>query len=161
MPSPVEEKRMIENKGSNKKKYMMEKLSEKLFLFCALLSVASLLLIIGFVFLKGANPFVADGYSFIDFIFGMDWIPSEDKFGIFPMIVASIFATFGALVIGVPIGLLTAIFLAEIAPKKVAKIISPAVQLLAGIPSVLYGVFGLAIIVPFLQNNFSRVKGQC
>jgi len=160
MPSPVEEKRMIENKGSNKKKYMMEKLSEKLFLFCALLSVASLLLIIGFVFLKGANPFVADGYSFIDFIFGMDWIPSEDKFGIFPMIVASIFATFGALVIGVPIGLLTAIFLAEIAPKKVAKIISPAVQLLAGIPSVLYGVFGLAIIVPFLQNNLGLVKGQ-
>ncbi len=138
----------------------MEKLSSKLFLFCALLSVISLALIIGFVFYKGAHPFVVEGYSFIDFIFGSDWVPSEGKFGIFPMIVASLFATVGALVIGVPIGLFTAIFLAEIAPKKIARIISPAVQLLAGIPSVLYGVFGLAIIVPFLQNNLGLVKGQ-
>ena len=76
------------------------------------------------------------------------------------MIVASIYATIGALIIGVPIGLFTAIFLAEIASKRLAKIISPAIQLLAGIPSVLYGVFGLAIIVPFLQDNFGLVKGQ-
>ena len=76
------------------------------------------------------------------------------------MIVASIYATIGALIIGVPIGLFTAIFLSEIAPKRFAKIISPAVQLLAGIPSVLYGVFGLAIIVPFLQNNLGLAKGQ-
>src|SRR5690606_13540229 len=122
--------------------------------------VISLLLIIGFVFFKGINPFVAEGYSFLNFLFGDDWVPSEDQFGIFPMIVASIYATIGALVIGVPIGLFTAIFLAEIAPKKLAKIISPAVQLLAGIPSVLYGVFGLAVIVPFLQNNLGLVKGQ-
>ena len=76
------------------------------------------------------------------------------------MIVASIYATIGALIIGVPIGLFTAIFLSEIAPKRIAKIISPAIQLLAGIPSVLYGVFGLAIIVPFLQNNLGLAKGQ-
>jgi len=161
MSSPLNNKQMVEQKGSNnKRKYMMEKLSERVFLICALLSVFSLLLIIGFVFVKGSNPFVADGYSFADFIFGMDWVPSEDKFGIYPMIVASLFATFGALLIGVPIGLLTAIFLAEIAPKKVAKVISPAVQLLAGIPSVLYGVFGLAIIVPFLQEHLGLAKGQ-
>ncbi|SOC43329.1 phosphate ABC transporter permease subunit PstC [Ureibacillus acetophenoni] len=145
---------------ANKRKYMLEKLSGRVFLFCALLSVISLLLIIGFVFFKGINPFVAEGYSFINFLFGDDWVPSEDQFGIFPMIVASIYATIGALIIGVPIGLFTAIFLAEIAPKKVAKIISPAVQLLAGIPSVLYGVFGLAVIVPFLQNNLGLAKGQ-
>ena len=161
MSTPLNRKQLVKNKGSNnKRKYVMEKLSERIFLICALLSVFSLLLIIGFVFVKGANPFVSEGYSFTDFIFGMDWVPSEDKFGIFPMIVASLFATFGALVIGVPIGLLTAIFLAEIAPKKVAKIISPAVQLLAGIPSVLYGVFGLAIIVPFLQEYLGLAKGQ-
>lgn len=160
MQSPLKENHIADAQKSNKKKYMLEKLSEKIFLICALLSVVSLLLIIGFVFFKGSNPFIADGYSFLDFIFGMDWVPSEDKFGIFPMIVASLFATFGALVIGVPVGLFTAIFLAEIAPKSVAKIISPAVQLLAGIPSVLYGVFGLAIIVPFLQNNLGLVKGQ-
>lgn len=144
----------------NARKYFFEKLSSKIFLACALLSVISLLLIVGFVFYKGANPFVTGDYSFLSFIFGSDWVPSEDKFGIFPMIVASIYATIGALVIGVPVGLLTAIFLAEIAPKRVAKIVSPAIQLLAGIPSVLYGVFGLAIIVPFLQNNLGLARGQ-
>ncbi|TKC18355.1 phosphate ABC transporter permease subunit PstC [Robertmurraya kyonggiensis] len=145
---------------ANKRKYLLEKVSGRVFLFCALLSVVSLLLIIGFVFYKGSHPFIAEGYSFIDFLLGSDWVPSEDKFGILPMIVASIYATIGALIIGVPIGLFTAIFLAEIAPRSVAKIISPAVQLLAGIPSVLYGVFGLAIIVPFLQNNLGLIKGQ-
>lgn len=145
---------------SNKSKYMLEKISERVFLFCALLSVISLVLIIGFVFYKGAHPFIAEGFRFFDFIFGKDWVPSENKYGIFPMIVASIYATVGALIIGVPIGLFTAIFLAEIAPKHVARVISPAVQLLAGIPSVLYGVFGLAIIVPFLQQNLGLVKGQ-
>mgnify|MGYP003390479198 FL=1 len=144
----------------NARKYFWEKLSSKIFLACALLSVISLLLIVGFVFYKGANPFVSGDYSLLSFIFGSEWVPSEDKFGIFPMIVASIYATIGALVIGVPIGLFTAIFLAEIAPKRVAKIVSPAIQLLAGIPSVLYGVFGLAIIVPFLQNNLGLARGQ-
>ena len=147
------------NKG-NARKYFFEKLSSKIFLACAMLSVISLLLIVGFVFIKGANPFVTGEYSFIDFIFGTDWVPSEGQFGIWPMIVASIYATIGALIIGVPVGLFTAIFLAEIAPKRVAKIVSPAIQLLAGIPSVLYGVFGLAIIVPFLQNNLGLARGQ-
>lgn len=144
----------------NARKYFFEKLSSKIFLACALLSVISLLLIVGFVFYKGVNPFVTGDYSFLSFIFGSEWVPSEDKFGIFPMIVASIYATIGALVIGVPVGLFTAIFLAEIAPKRVAKIVSPAIQLLAGIPSVLYGVFGLAIIVPFLQDNLGLARGQ-
>lgn len=147
------------NKG-NARKYFLESLSSKIFLACALLSVVSLLLIVGFVFMKGANPFVTGEYSFLDFIFGSDWVPSEGQFGIFPMIVASIYATIGALIIGVPVGLFTAIFLAEIAPKRIAKIVSPAIQLLAGIPSVLYGVFGLAIIVPFLQDNLGLARGQ-
>lgn len=145
---------------SNKRKYFLEKLSGRFFLFCALISVISLALIIGFVFFKGLAPFVAEGYSFIDFLFGNDWVPSEDKFGVFPMIVASLYATIGALIIGVPIGLFTAVFLAENAPKPIAKILSPSVQLLAGIPSVLFGVFGLAVIVPFLQNNLGLPKGQ-
>lgn len=145
---------------ANKRKYALEKFSSKLFLVCALLSVFSLVLIVGFVFYKGATPFVSGEYSFINFLFGSDWVPSEDKFGIWPMIVASLYATLGALVIGVPVGLFTAIFLAEIAPKSVAKILSPAIQLLAGIPSVLYGVFGLAIIVPFLQDNLGLARGQ-
>ncbi|WP_078434752.1 phosphate ABC transporter permease subunit PstC [Metabacillus halosaccharovorans] len=160
MPRLPVEDQTIDIGKSNKRKYFLEKLSAKLFLFCALLSVISLLVIIGFVFYKGSLPFIAEGYSFLDFIFGVDWVPSEDKFGILPMIVASIFATIGSLIIGVPVGLFTAIFLSEIAPKSIAKLISPAVQLLAGIPSVLYGVFGLAIIVPFLQDNLQLPKGQ-
>ncbi|MBU7591647.1 phosphate ABC transporter permease subunit PstC [Metabacillus halosaccharovorans] len=160
MPRLPVEDQTIDIGKSNKRKYFLEKLSSKLFLFCALLSVVSLLVIIGFVFYKGSLPFIAEGYSFLDFIFGVDWVPSEDEFGILPMIVASIFATIGSLIIGVPVGLFTAIFLSEIAPKSIAKLISPAVQLLAGIPSVLYGVFGLAIIVPFLQDNLHLPKGQ-
>ena len=145
---------------ANKRKYFLEGLSAKIFLGCASLSVISLLLIIGFVFFKGSAPFVSGEYGVIDFLFGTEWVPSEGQFGILPMIVASIFATIGALILGVPVGLFTAIFLAEIAPKKIAKIISPAIQLLAGIPSVLYGVFGLAIIVPFLQDNLGLARGQ-
>jgi len=156
----LEQQTTVEIKKANKRKYFLEGLSAKVFLGCALLSVVSLALIIAFVFYKGSYPFVAEGYSFIDFLFGTEWVPSEDKFGILPMIVASLLATLGALIIGVPVGLFTAIFLAEIAPKRMAKIVSPAIQLLAGIPSVLYGVFGLAIIVPFLQNNLGLARGQ-
>ena len=125
----------------------------------ALVAVVSLLLIIGFVFYKGLTPFISKGYSFTAFLTGVDWLPSSDKFGILPMIVASLIATVGSLIIGVPVGILTAVFIAEIAPKKVAKLMSPAVELLAGIPSVLYGIFGLAFIVPAIQNIFNLPKG--
>lgn len=110
MSTPPIKNQNQEVEKSNRMKYMLEKLSGRLFMLCALLSVVSLVLIIGFVFYKGFYPFVTQGYSFIDFLFGVDWVPSEDKFGIFPMIVASVFATIGALIIGVPIALFTAIF---------------------------------------------------
>lgn len=145
---------------NNKSKYFIESLTEKIFLISASVAVISLLLIIGFVFYKGLRPFIIEGYSFWDFIFGTQWIPSANKYGILPMIVASLGATIGALLIGVPVGILTSIFIAEIAPKKIAKIMSEAVELLAGIPSVLYGVFGLAIIVPTIQDVFNLPKGQ-
>ena len=149
-----------DNENSNKNKYVIEKISKNIFFISALIAVISLLLIIGFVFYKGLTPFIAKGYSFIGFLTGGEWVPSSDKFGIAPMIVSSLAATIGALVIGVPVGVLTAIFIAEIAPKKLAKIISPAIELLAGIPSVLYGIFGLAFIVPTIQNVFDLPKGQ-
>ncbi|AMN34871.1 TPA: phosphate ABC transporter permease subunit PstC [Clostridium perfringens] len=145
---------------NNKGKYFIESLTEKIFLISASVAVISLLLIIGFVFYKGLRPFIVEGYSFWDFIFGTQWIPSANKYGILPMIVASLGATIGALLIGVPVGILTAIFIAEIAPKRISKIMSGAVELLAGIPSVLYGVFGLAIIVPTIQDIFNLPKGQ-
>ena len=142
---------------NNKSKYFIESLTEKIFLISASVAVISLLLIIGFVFYKGLRPFIVEGYSFWDFIFGTQWIPSANKYGILPMIVASLGATIGALLIGVPVGILTSIFIAEIAPKKIAKVMSGAVELLAGIPSV---VFGLAIIVPTIQEVFNLPKGQ-
>jgi len=149
-----------DNKDGNKNKYIAEEVSKNIFMLSALISVVSLLLIIGFVFYKGLTPFLFKGYSFMEFITGADWVPSADKFGISSMVVASILATIGALIIGVPVGILTAVFITEVGPKQLAKIISPAVELLAGIPSVLYGVFGLAVIVPGIQNIFNLPKGQ-
>ena len=146
----------------NKSKYIIDKVTSVIFLICALIAVISLVLIIGFVFYKGLRPFFAEGKSFTKFIFGAQWYPTSDdpKYGILPMIIASIYGTLGALIIGVPIGLLTAIFISEIAPNWLSKIIIPAVERLAGIPSVLYGLFGLAIIVPWIQNTFNLPQGQ-
>ena len=107
--------------NKNKSKYVLEFITEKIFMISALMAVISLLLIIGFVFYKGLMPFVSEGYSFIDFIFGTEWLPSSKEFGIGAMIVTSMVATVGALIIGVPIGILAAIFIAEICPKKYAK----------------------------------------
>ncbi len=141
-------------------KYAIDAASENIFKLCALVAVISLLIIIGFVFYKGLTPFITKGYSFIDFIFGKEWVPSSDKFGILPMILASIYGTLGSLIIGVPIGILTAVFIAEIAPKSVSKIMSQGVELLAGIPSVLFGVFALGVIVPNIQSKLNLPKGQ-
>lgn len=145
---------------SNRNKYIIDSATKYLFAISAFIAVISLALIIGFVFYRGASPFLSGKYSFIKFLSGSEWFPSSNKYGILPMIIASIFGTFGALVVGVPIGIFTAAFLAEIAPKPVAKIVSPAVELLAGIPSVLFGVFGLAVIVPYIKNLFNLPKGQ-
>ncbi|KGJ49100.1 phosphate ABC transporter permease [Clostridium sp. NCR] len=151
---------MIKTKNNNKTKYTIEKIAKNVFMISALIAVISLLLIIGFVFYKGLTPFISKGYSFIDFLTGTSWVPSADQYGILPMIVASILSTIGALLIGAPIGILTAAFIAEVAPKKIANIISSGVDLLAGIPSVLYGLFGLAVIVPTIQDVFNLPKGQ-
>ncbi len=153
---------MVAENKKNKNKYIIDKVTRSIFLICALIAVISLVLIIGFVFYKGLRPFFAEGKSFTEFIFGTEWYPTSEnqKYGILPMIIASIYGTIGALIIGVPIGLLTAIFIAEVAPKGLSKIIIPAVELLAGIPSVLYGLFGLAVIVPWIQNTFNLPQGQ-
>lgn len=151
---------LIKTKNNNKTKYTIEKIAKNVFMISALIAVISLLLIIGFVFYKGLTPFISKGYSFIDFLTGTSWVPSADKYGILPMIVASILSTIGALLIGAPIGILTAAFIAEVAPKKIANLISSGVDLLAGIPSVLYGLFGLAVIVPTIQDVFNLPKGQ-
>ena len=141
-------------------KYSADRVMKYVFLISALISIASLVVITGFVFYMGLKPFLAEGYSLGAFLTGSEWVPSADLFGVAPMIAASLFATAGSIVIGTTVGILTAIFIAEIAPAKISGKISAAVELLAGIPSVLYGVFGLAVIVPGIQNIFNLPKGQ-
>ena len=141
-------------------KYIIDGVSENVFKVCALVAVISLVVIISFVFYKGLTPFISKGYSFSKFLLGTEWIPSSEKYGILPMIIASIYGTLGSLVVGVPIGILTAIFIVEIAPKPIAKIMSQGVELLAGIPSLLFGVFALGVIVPAIQNKLNLPKGQ-
>ena len=145
----------------NVKRDVMEKAVEGLFLLCALVGVVSVIAIIVFVFYKGLHPFFGkDAYSFIDFLTGTRWAPGQDIYGIFYMIVGSVFSTLGAILIGVPIGVLTAVFISEIAPEGAVKAIKPAVELLAGIPSVLYGAFGLGIVVPMIKAISPQVQGQ-
>ena len=132
------------------KSHVKEKIMEAVFMLCACVSILSVALICIFLFVNGIPAMTKIG--FFDFIFGR-WKPSNEIFGIFPMIIGSIYITAGAIIIGVPIGILTAVFLARFCPEKLYKIIKPAVDLLAGIPSVVYGFFGLCVIVPFVRNN--------
>jgi len=131
---------------------IIEKIVEAFLFLCALMAVLSVAVISVYIFIKG-TPAIAK-IGLFKFIFGMVWNPSADLFGIFPMIVGSIYLTLGSIIVGVPIGLLTAVFLAELAPKWLTKIITPAVELLAGIPSVVYGFFGLIVIVPIIDKIF-------
>ena len=133
------------------KSHVKEKIMEAVFMLCACVSILSVALICIFLFANGIPAMTKIG--FFDFIFGRKWKPSNEIFGIFPMIIGSIYITAGAIIIGVPIGILTAVFLARFCPKKLYKIIKPAIDLLAGIPSVVYGFFGLCVIVPFVRNH--------
>lgn len=155
---------MDENKlkrAHKRSKSPLERIFNTIFLCSALISVLSVIAIIVFVFSKGLKPFFgADSYSFIKFITGTRWSPGKEMYGVFYMIVGSILATMGALVLGVPIGLLTAVFLSEIAPKKVVGLIRPLIELLAGIPSVIYGAFGLGVIVPTLNKISPTGQGE-
>ena len=133
------------------KSHVKEKIMETVFMLCACVSILSVALICIFLFANGIPAMTKIG--FFDFIFGRKWKPSNEIFGIFPMIIGSIYITAGAIIIGVPIGILTAVFLARFCPEKLYKIIKPAVDLLAGIPSVVYGFFGLCVIVPFVRKH--------
>ena len=133
------------------KSHVKEKVMEVVFMLCACVSILSVALICIFLFANGIPAMTKIG--FFDFIFGQKWKPSNEVFGIFPMIIGSIYITAGAVIIGVPIGILTAVYLARFCPEKLYKIVKPAVDLLAGIPSVVYGFFGLCVIVPFVRNH--------
>ncbi|MFR4439490.1 MAG: phosphate ABC transporter permease subunit PstC [Hungatella sp.] len=133
-------------------KYIKEKGAELIFLISALASIFAVAMICIFLFANGLPAMGEIGV--FDFLLGKKWKPGNDIYGILPMILGSIYVTAGAIVVGVPIGILTAVFMAKFCPKRLYKIIKPAIDLLAGIPSVVYGFFGLVVIVPVMSDLF-------
>lgn len=134
-----------------KNKYI-EQTMRLVFLAAACVSIAATITICIFLFANGVPAMLKIGLK--NFIFGLKWKPSIDLYGIFPMIVGSITVTLGALILGVPLGLFTAVFLARYCPKQLYNFFESGVKLLAGIPSVVYGFFGLTVIVPAIRNTF-------
>ena len=134
-----------------------EKLAEFLFFVSAVGCILCVALICVFLFAGGVPAIFKIG--FFDFIFGMSWRPTSGLFGIFPMIVASILATLAALLLATPVGILTAVFLCRFCSRKVEGALSPMVSLLAAIPSVVYGFFGLVVVCPIIQELFG-VSGK-
>ncbi len=131
-------------------KNFRENLMHAVFFVCALTSIAAVVLICVFLFANGVPAMREIGL--LDFLTGAKWKPGNDIYGILPMILGSIYITAGAVVIGVPIGLLTAIFMAYYCPKKLYVLLKPCTELLAGIPSIVYGFFGMVIIVPAVRT---------
>lgn len=131
------------------KKYN-EQVMKFIFALSATVSVAAVIIICAFLLYKGVPAIHEIGV--INFFAGKVWKPTEGEFGIFPMIVGSIYVTAGAVILGVPVSLLCAVFMAKFCSDKLYKIFKPAIELLAGIPSIVYGFFGLMVIVPVMQR---------
>lgn len=134
----------------------MNRVKEKgmkiVFLIAACTSVLAVLLICIFLFANGLPTIAQIGP--LKFLFGQEWKPSNDKFGILPMIVASIYVTGGAILVGVPIAVLTSVFMARYCPKRIYGVLKSGIELMAGIPSIVYGFFGLVLIVPLIRDVF-------
>ena len=130
-----------------------EKVMEIVFLVAACVSILAVLLICVFLFSSGIPAIGKIGP--LNFLGGTVWKPSNNLFGILPMILGSIYVTAGAIIIGVPIGIFMAVFMARFCPGSLYKILKPAVELLAGIPSIVYGFFGMEVLVPLLRNTFA------
>ncbi len=128
-----------------------ENLLSKIFFLIALSSISALGLIAFFIFQQGIPVMWKVGLP--SFLFGERWVPSQGSFGIFPMIVGSFYVTFGALIVGVPLGVACAVFLSELIPPSISLFFRPTIQLLAAIPSVIYGFWGLIVLVPLIRNH--------
>ena len=122
------------------------------FAVAACASVLAVALICIFLFANGIPAMSKIGFG--EFLTGELWKPKNDIYGIFPMIIGSLYVTAGAIIIGVPIGILTAVFMAFYCPKKLYGLLKPCTELLAGIPSIVYGFFGLVLMVPLIRNTF-------
>lgn len=139
----------------------VEKVMQILFLVCGLIAVAFVLVISVYLIISGLPAIREVGLA--DFLFGITWDSANKtapQYGILPMILTSVYGTAGAIAIGVPIGFFTAVFLAKVAPPRVASVIRPMVNLLAGIPSVVYGLVGMIVLVPWIRNAFHLPAGD-
>ena len=138
-------------------KSIKETVAKVLFTAAAGVSILAVALICVFLFASGI-PAIAE-IGPLEFLTGTVWKPGSDIYGILPMILGSIYATLGALVIGVPIGLFCAVYLSRFASPRIKRLLTPGVELLAGIPSVIYGFFGLVVLVPLIRQVF-HVQGM-
>jgi phosphate ABC transporter permease protein PstC len=129
---------------------MKEKFIEKTLMLLAFSAIGALLLMTIFIFKEGAPIFIKVGIK--NFLFSTHWAPTKGYFGIFSMIVSSLYVTIGALIIGVPLALACAITLAEFAPQRLMSILKPTIEILAGIPSVVYGFLGVVLLVPLIRD---------
>lgn len=132
--------------------HVKEKGMKVIFMIAACTSVLAVFLICIFLFANGIPTIAKIGP--LKFLFGELWKPANNKFGIFPMIVASIYVTGGAILVGVPIALFTSVFMARYCPKKIYGPLKSGIELMAGVPSIVYGFFGLVVLVPFIRNTF-------
>jgi phosphate transport system permease protein len=137
-------------KSGRLSRYLADRGAKTGVIICALFSFVILLAIIIFILKEGLPAFVQVG--FFNFLFGLDWSPTNAQYGILPMIVGSLAVTAGSMLLAVPLGMACAILLAEVAPNRVRRILRPAVELLVGIPSVVYGLVGMLVIVPFIRQ---------
>ena len=137
----------------------LEVLMNLLFFVCGLIAVVFVLFISIYLIVSGL-PAIRE-IGLVDFLFGTEWASTaaEPKFGILPFILTSIYGTAGAIVLGVPVGFMTAVFLAKVAPPRLASLVRPAVDLLAGIPSVVYGLIGMRVLVPAVRVAFHLPDG--
>ncbi len=142
-------------------KHLIEKVMNSIFFICGIVAIACVVLITIYMLISGLPAIFKIGP--VDFLFGTEWksTAADPSYGILPFILTSMWGTAGATLIGVPIGLLTAIFLSKIAPKKLAAPVSAAVELLAGIPSVVYGLVGMLVLVPAVAQAFELSNGAC
>ncbi len=129
-----------------------ETIMQGVFLLAACTSIAAVLLICFFLFTNGIPAMGKIGV--FKFLLGREWRPSNGIYGILPMILGSLYVTAGAILVGVPTGILTAVYMAKFCPKSVYKVLKPAIELLAGIPSVVYGFFGLVVVVSEVRALF-------
>lgn len=143
------------------KKEVLEKMIGGVFLILGLVAVACVLLISAYLIISGIPAIKEIGLT--KFLFGKEWASSsaDAKYGILPFLLTSIYGTAGAMIIGVPIGFLTAVFLSKLAPKKIRSIMEQAISLLSGIPSVVYGLVGMMILVPGVRLIFDLSDGAC